>query len=69
VLGDPRSNQHPPILAISILFYRFHNVMAKKVQAEHPDWSDEDIFQQARRWVIAIIQVAAKYPTKFIFEN
>ncbi|OQV13223.1 Dual oxidase [Hypsibius exemplaris] len=61
LLGDPRSNQHPPILAISILFYRFHNVMARKVQAEHPGWSDEEIFQQARRWVIGIIQNIALY--------
>lgn len=66
VLGDARSNQHPPILAISILFYRFHNVMADKVQKAHPSWSDEDVFQQARRWVIAVIQVAIHTSSKYL---
>ncbi|XP_055335314.1 dual oxidase-like isoform X2 [Paramacrobiotus metropolitanus] len=61
MLGDARSNQHPPILAITILFYRFHNVMAEKIQHEHPDWMDEDVFQQARRLVIAVIQNIALY--------
>ena len=61
VLGDGRSNQHPPILAISILFYRLHNVMAGRIQREHPDWRDEQIFQRARRWVIAVVQNIALY--------
>ncbi|GAV07211.1 hypothetical protein RvY_17080-2 [Ramazzottius varieornatus] len=61
LLGDGRSNQHPPILAISILFYRLHNVMAARIQAQHPQWRDEQIFQRARRWVIAIMQNIALY--------
>ena len=57
MLGDPRTNQNPAILAIGIVFYRYHNVMAKVVQQSHPDWSDEEIFQRARRLVIATLQV------------
>lgn len=56
LLGDPRTNQNPAILTISILFFRWHNIVAARVQHQHPDWSDEDVFQRARRIVIASIQ-------------
>ncbi|UYV75198.1 bli-3 [Cordylochernes scorpioides] len=56
LLGDPRTNQNPALLAFGILFFRWHNTLAARFQAQHPDWSDEEIFQQARRWVIASLQ-------------
>lgn len=56
LLGDPRTNQNPVILALGILFYRWHNVLAERIYAEHRDWSDEEIFQRARRLVIASLQ-------------
>ncbi|CAB4055922.1 DUOX [Lepeophtheirus salmonis] len=52
VLGDPRTNQNPAFLAFGILFYRMHNVLANRILEKHPKWSDEDIFQAARRWNI-----------------
>jgi len=61
VLGDPRTNQHPPLLALGILFYRYHNVLAARVQREHPDMSDEEIFQKTRRMVTGTIQVANNF--------
>lgn len=57
MLGDPRTNQHPPLLALGILFYRYHNVVAARVQREHPDMSDEEVFQKARRTVVGTLQV------------
>lgn len=57
MLGDPRTNQNPALLAFGIVFFRWHNILAERVQAEHPDWSDEDVFQRARRLVIASLQV------------
>ncbi|XP_046835214.1 dual oxidase isoform X1 [Vespa crabro] len=56
LLGDPRTNQHPPLLSLGILFYRWHNVIASRVQREYPDMSDEEIFQKARRIVIGTLQ-------------
>ena len=41
-------NQNPALLALGILFYRWHNVQAFIVQAQHPDWADEDVFQVIR---------------------
>lgn len=58
VLGDPRTNQNPAILTLSILFFRWHNVVAARVQHQHPDWTDEDVFQRSRRIVIGTIQVS-----------
>lgn len=61
LLGDPRTNQNPALLAFGILFHRWHNIMARRVQAQHPDWTDEDVFQRARRWVIASLQNIVLY--------
>ena len=61
VLGDPRVNQNPALLALGILFYRWHNVQAFIVQAQHPDWADEDVFQAARRRVVATLQSIIMY--------
>lgn len=68
VLGDPRTNQNPVILAFGILMFRWHNVLARRVQSEHPDWSDEDIFQRTRRLVIASLQVSS-FLKLFFFLN
>jgi len=57
VLGDPRSNQNPALLSFGILLFKWHNELANRVQLEHPDWSDEEVFQKARRFVVATLQV------------
>lgn len=62
MLGDPRTNQNPALLTISILFFRWHNIVAGRIQTKNPDWSDEDIFQRARQIVIASIQVRKQKP-------
>ena len=35
VLGDPRINQNPALLTFAILFYRWHNVLAERLQVRH----------------------------------
>lgn len=61
VLGDPRTNQNPGLLTLAILFLRWHNVLATRVKQQHPAWSDEDVFQRARRIVIASLQNIITY--------
>ncbi|KAF6209306.1 hypothetical protein GE061_015053 [Apolygus lucorum] len=67
LLGDPRSNQNPALLAFSILWFRYHNKLAERVQAEHPDWPDEEVFHRARRLLIAHLQniIAYEYVPAF----
>lgn len=56
VLGDPRTNQNPALLSFAILFLRWHNKLAYRVKQENPGWTDEEIFQRARRLVVASMQ-------------
>ena len=61
LLGDRRTNQNPAILTIGILMFRWHNVLAERFQLAYPSWSDEDVFQKARRMVIASLQNIIMY--------
>ena len=54
--GDIRANVHPPMLALHTLFVREHNRIAAELYAEHPMWSDERIFQEARKFNVAYMQ-------------
>src|ERR1044071_7820791 len=56
VAGDIRINEQPTLACMHILFIREHNHQAGRIAARHPDWSDEQIFQAARRIVIAELQ-------------
>lgn len=56
VAGDVRANENVELTAIHTLFMREHNRLADKYAAEHPTWSDEEIYQQARRIVAAELQ-------------
>ncbi|KAK6021363.1 heme peroxidase, partial [Ostertagia ostertagi] len=57
LLGDSRVNENPGLLSIGIMLFRWHNVIAKRMKEEYPAWNDEELFQAARRWVIATIQI------------
>ncbi|KAG0414764.1 hypothetical protein HPB47_008047, partial [Ixodes persulcatus] len=71
ILGDPRTNQNPGLLAFGILFFRYHNVHALRIKNTHPDWTDEDIFLHARRYVIAAMQnvIVYEYVPTLLGEN
>lgn len=61
LLGDQRTNQNPALLAFGILFFRWHNEQARRIQEQHPDWKDEEVFQKARRIVVAHLQNIIMY--------
>ncbi|GMR43024.1 hypothetical protein PMAYCL1PPCAC_13219 [Pristionchus mayeri] len=61
ILGDSRINENPGLLSFGLVLFRWHNVQARRMQTEHPDWSDEELFQAARRWVIATLQKIVLY--------
>ncbi|CAH0546400.1 unnamed protein product [Brassicogethes aeneus] len=71
LLGDPRTNQNPALLTISILFFRWHNVVATRIQKFNPTWTDEEVFQKARRIVVATLQniILYEYLPAFLGEH
>lgn len=55
--GDERANENIELTSMHTLFLREHNRVADRIAAANPGLSDEEIYQQARAWVIAEIQV------------
>lgn len=51
--GDVRANENPELIALHTLFVREHNRLAAEAAKRQPGWSDEQLFQHARRLVIA----------------
>ncbi|CAH0399044.1 unnamed protein product [Chilo suppressalis] len=54
--GDGRINQTPTLAMLHTLLLREHNRVADILDRMNPTWSDERIFQEARRIVIAELQ-------------
>merc|ERR1712241_1115059 len=47
--GDFRAIEMPGLQTMHTLFVREHNRLAELIKEEKPNWSDEDIYQNARR--------------------
>lgn len=56
VAGDVRANENPFLLAMHTIFAREHNRICLALASEHPGWTDDELFQEARRRVGALIQ-------------
>uniref|UniRef100_A0A8C9TXC3 NAD(P)H oxidase (H2O2-forming) n=1 Tax=Scleropages formosus TaxID=113540 RepID=A0A8C9TXC3_SCLFO len=54
--GNARGNENMFTVAEGIIWFRYHNYLASQLQRRHPSWSDEELFQNARKRVIATLQ-------------
>lgn len=54
--GDKRNMVVPSLTYLHLLFVREHNRITSELSAINPHWSDETLYQQTRKIVIAIIQ-------------
>ncbi|XP_017401018.1 dual oxidase 1 [Cebus imitator] len=59
--GAERGNREPFLQALGLLWFRYHNLCAQRLARQHPDWGDEELFQHARKRVIATYQNIAMY--------
>lgn len=55
--GAERGNRDPFLQALGLLWFRYHNLCAQRLARQHPHWGDEELFQHARKRVIATYQV------------
>eukprot|EP01100_Stratorugosa_tubuloviscum_P013603 TRINITY_DN6906_c0_g1_i1.p1 TRINITY_DN6906_c0_g1~~TRINITY_DN6906_c0_g1_i1.p1 ORF type:complete len:905 (-),score=345.12 TRINITY_DN6906_c0_g1_i1:55-2586(-) len=56
VSGDIRVNENPAITCITTIFLREHNRIAANFNQMYPYWSDEKIYQETKKRVIALMQ-------------
>lgn len=54
--GDVRANQQIYLASCQTLFMREHNRLCAKLAELNPNWSDETLYQEARRINIAVYQ-------------
>lgn len=54
--ANPMVNYNPYLMAMQTLFLREHNRLCSELVKKHPDWTDEQLYQHARRTVIGLIQ-------------
>uniref|UniRef100_A0A8C0CE29 Dual oxidase 1 n=1 Tax=Balaenoptera musculus TaxID=9771 RepID=A0A8C0CE29_BALMU len=59
--GAERGNREPFLQALGLLWFRYHNLWAQRLARQHPLWGDEELFQHARKRVIATYQNIAMY--------
>ena len=55
VCGDRRCEEQPLLAAVQNLWLRYHNYLAKDIEALHPTWDDEHIYQYARATLIGVL--------------
>jgi len=54
--GDDRANEQLGLSALHTLFVLEHNRLADEIAANNPEWTDEEIYQHARKIVGGILQ-------------
>jgi hypothetical protein len=57
IAGDVRANEQIGLTAMHTLFVREHNRVAEEISQKHPDFTEEQVFQTARKIIGAKIQV------------
>ncbi|QTR46848.1 peroxidase family protein [Thiothrix litoralis] len=56
IAGDERANENIGLTSMQTLWVREHNRLADELAQQHPRWSDEQIYQEARKTNVAEMQ-------------
>jgi hypothetical protein len=54
--GDVRTSENILLTSLHTVFMREHNATADRLARQNPGWTDEQLYQEARRWVIGELQ-------------
>ena len=54
--GDIRANENPALASLHTVMVREHNHWAERLAEEHPDWTDDQLFEGARQIVTYELQ-------------
>ncbi|XP_069018991.1 dual oxidase 2 [Embiotoca jacksoni] len=60
-LGNAWANENIFTASEGIIWFRYHNYIASKLHEEYPEWSDEKLFQNTRKTIVATFQKIAVY--------
>ncbi|KAL3836846.1 hypothetical protein ACJMK2_022259 [Sinanodonta woodiana] len=55
-LGDKHVQENPALVSLAVLFFQWHNHLAKIFHKQHPDWTPDEVFTKTRHWVKASLQ-------------
>jgi peroxidase len=55
--GDRRANENVELTSLTTLFVRNHNRLATQLEALHPFWTDQQLYQEARKLNIAEMEI------------
>ncbi len=56
IAGDIRANENALLTSFHIVFHREHNKVCDDLAKQHPEWSDEQLYQHARKIVGGFVQ-------------
>ncbi|KAH9499249.1 hypothetical protein Btru_003513 [Bulinus truncatus] len=59
--GNPRTHENPFLTSLAVIWFRYHNFLAREIKKSHPDYNDEQIFNAARKRLIAQYQKIVMY--------
>ncbi|XP_059143544.1 dual oxidase 1-like [Physella acuta] len=58
-LGNGKGHENPFLLALQVIWFRYHNKLAQDLSKKFPELSDEELFQTTKRKVVAVFQKIA----------
>lgn len=53
ITGDPRVMENPQLTAVTTLFMREHNQWVKRLRAQNPQWTGDQLYNMARTLTVA----------------
>ena len=66
LVGDPYANNNPFLVSISIIWHKYHNLLANELHLEQPELTDDDIFTRIKARIVGHLQ--EKFEIEVVFQ-